>query len=40
MQVFIILAIVSLVVVFSVMKLLQYRKENSEDGAKGKENNW
>ena len=31
MQVFIILAIVSLVVVFSVMKLLQYRKENSED---------
>ena len=31
MQVFIILAIVSLVVVFSVMKLLQYRKENSEE---------
>jgi hypothetical protein len=31
MQVFIILAIVSLVVVFSVMKLLQYRKENTED---------
>ena len=31
MQVFIILAIVSLVVVFSVMKLLQYRKENSGD---------
>ena len=31
MQVFIILAIVSLVVVFSVMKILQYRKENSED---------
>ena len=31
MQVFIILAIVSLVVVFSVMKILEYRKENSED---------
>jgi hypothetical protein len=31
MQVFIILAIVSLVVVFSVMKILQYRKENSEE---------